>query len=594
MGKKKKKKVRREVAEAVQVDPSTEEVGVPRIILWAAWRVPQKTVVWDDLPSGTYAAVERCVSLTTVRTKGFSGYGVLLDEVAPKLFKMREMAAKEPDLARHLLPIVALLESELKTVLEATEKNIKKGFVKFDDLWALLPDGTEIVFDDAGVLQGGVVSDAKYLRGWSTCFLLTISCIVFDDNSFNEVTREVKVPFFDGTVPIESLSLRPIDATTKARLEERGNKARSLFERGASYLNYNGEMLRRTWFGNKRFRTTGRIMVDPVTFWKMNENYEDGYEDTEESNKPHTLVADGWLVSPWLLGFSFGTKLWGEFNVEQVSPIQFNSRAYDQLVLPDRSIDGISVNVKGLIRSLVEHGDVGFTDFIADKGGGTIFLLHGPPGGGKTLTAEAIADLLQRPLYPISVGELGTSPELLEERLRTVLEVAVLWNAVLLIDEVDIYIERRTASDIERNALVSIFLRLLEYHQGILFLTTNRVTNLDEAFYSRVSLALHYPEHGPLERHTIWANLLDAAGISRSQLDLELLTRASLNGRQIKHVVKIASSLARAANREVRQEDLQQIIAISHQFVEDLRSEGSASNVRRLAPRETLELREGS
>lgn len=42
---------------------------------------------------------------------------------------------------------------------------------------------------------------------------------------------------------------------------------------------------------------------------------------------------------------------------------------------------------------------------------GTIFLLHGPPGVGKTLTAEAIAELLHKPLYVVSMGELGTTPE---------------------------------------------------------------------------------------------------------------------------------------------------------------------------------------
>lgn len=48
------------------------------------------------------------------------------------------------------------------------------------------------------------------------------------------------------------------------------------------------------------------------------------------------------------------------------------------------------------------------------------------------------------------------------------------WGAVLLLDEADVYLERRSINDLMRNSLVSIFLRLLEYFQGILFLTTNR------------------------------------------------------------------------------------------------------------------------
>jgi len=70
----------------------------------------------------------------------------------------------------------------------------------------------------------------------------------------------------------------------------------------------------------------------------------------------------------------------------------------------------------------------------------------------------------------VSVGELGTSTIDLEEKLREILEIASVWDAVVLIDEADIFLEKRTEEDIKRNALVGIFLRLLEYHQGVLFL----------------------------------------------------------------------------------------------------------------------------
>ena len=62
-------------------------------------------------------------------------------------------------------------------------------------------------------------------------------------------------------------------------------------------------------------------------------------------------------------------------------------------------------------------------------------MLHGSPGVGKTLTAEAIAELLHRPLYSVSVGELGTNTQELEDKLREILEVASTWKAVVLLDE---------------------------------------------------------------------------------------------------------------------------------------------------------------
>lgn len=102
-------------------------------------------------------------------------------------------------------------------------------------------------------------------------------------------------------------------------------------------------------------------------------------------------------------------------------------------------------------------------------------VLHGPPGTGKTLTAEGISELLKCPLYMVSAGELGTDSRYLESELQKILDICHAWGAILLLDEADVFLEKRNMHDIHRNALVSIFLRQLEYFQGILFLTTNRV-----------------------------------------------------------------------------------------------------------------------
>ncbi|KAK3306395.1 P-loop containing nucleoside triphosphate hydrolase protein [Chaetomium strumarium] len=114
-------------------------------------------------------------------------------------------------------------------------------------------------------------------------------------------------------------------------------------------------------------------------------------------------------------------------------------------------------------------------DLIRGKGSGLVILLHGVPGVGKTATAEAV-----------------------EDSLKDIFRLAHLWDCVLLLDEADISLSRRELGDLKRNALVSVFLRVLEYYSGILFLTTNRVGTLDEAFKSRIHVSLHYP---PLNKH---------------------------------------------------------------------------------------------
>lgn len=111
--------------------------------------------------------------------------------------------------------------------------------------------------------------------------------------------------------------------------------------------------------------------------------------------------------------------------------------------------------------------------------------------------------------------------------------------------------EARSTADLERNKLVAVFLRLLEYFSGIMFLTTNRLANMDAAFESRIHLTLSYTDLDKASRRHIWTSFLDMhAGRKTSlvgvfsEVEIERLSREKLNGRQIKNVVKTAVLLA--------------------------------------------------
>jgi SpoVK/Ycf46/Vps4 family AAA+-type ATPase len=222
------------------------------------------------------------------------------------------------------------------------------------------------------------------------------------------------------------------------------------------------------------------------------------------------------MCGPIVFGYSFVNKQWGRFVVDQFSPVKWDKGAFRHLVLHETS--------KDLIKALVEadRADAAtIKDVITGKGGGCIVILHGQPGTGKTLTAEAVAEEQEKPLMVISVADLGTDAITLEHRLGDILQISKLWNAVILIDEADIFLEARSLHEIGRNAMVGVFLRLLEYHQSLIFLTTNRIATLDEAFKSRISVAIKYPNLTKSARRQIWTAFLTLAGVAIIDTDSE-------------------------------------------------------------------------
>jgi ATPase family associated with various cellular activities (AAA) len=203
---------------------------------------------------------------------------------------------------------------------------------------------------------------------------------------------------------------------------------------------------------------------------------EDGREVREEKlDKLHKANSDGsntpdkvfseeelLIASPVVLGFAFSEKAWLEFTLSGVRDIEWNEGAFESLVIPE---DRKSI-VKALVSAHKFNASRTIDDVVQGKGKGLVFVLHGKPGVGKTLTAEGIAEFLKCPLYAISTGELGTQSNILEAELQKIMDIAHSWGAVLLLDEADVFLEKREHQDVHRNALVSIFLRLLEYFQG--------------------------------------------------------------------------------------------------------------------------------
>jgi hypothetical protein len=221
-------------------------------------------------------------------------------------------------------------------------------------------------------------------------------------------------------------------------------------------------------------------------------------------------------------------------HADDITPYAYRPDLKDKLVLPPEQTD--------LIDILTAEMDVLQDDVVAGKGGGTTVLCAGPPGVGKTLTAEVYAEVTGRPLYRVHSGQLGLSVAAMETALRDALTRAQRWGAVMLIDEADVYIRQRS-DDIAANAVVGVFLRVLEYFDGLLFLTTNRIDDIDEAIVSRCIALIRYHPPDQAARERIWQVMAQQFGLP---LGAETITRLATtypqaSGRDIKGLAKLVA-----------------------------------------------------
>ncbi|KLU88802.1 hypothetical protein MAPG_07785 [Magnaporthiopsis poae ATCC 64411] len=248
-------------------------------------------------------------------------------------------------------------------------------------------------------------------------------------------------------------------------------------------------------------------------------------------------------------------------------------------------------------------------DIVRGKGRGRIILLHGPPGVGKafnscpwqTSTAETIAAFTSppRPLYPITCGDLGSNPEKIQKALESHFKLAHRWNCVLLLDEADVYLAERHHNDLDRNGIVSVFLRTLEYYSGILFLTSNRVGSIDLAFKSRIHMALSYKRIDLSGTREIWGNILDGIDkdnktqrvkidYDREDLlgwavshfeDMEKKQLPTWNGRQIRNAFQSAIALASHERLEkIRKKKMTEEQALKTRTLKDINLEEAHFN----------------
>ncbi|KAF0470661.1 P-loop containing nucleoside triphosphate hydrolase protein [Gigaspora margarita] len=467
---------------------------------------------------------------------------------------------------KSLNTLIKFLEQEFDKIYKAREIMLRDGKVSFSMLWVFYIPNSEVFYqcDKSGVKLGGIISSVTY--NGSQYFIIYINVINYDGIGFKHCTIIRTINYFRGEKSFTEFTELSVILSSfinisnfKRDVIESGKRFFSCYSGTNKYMNYEGLL----YLGEEKIRVNGRVMIDLKTFATMNPKHDMGNDRLPDKNQIELNHKNGiylkrnelfnennyFLATGFVYGFSFALKKWGKFEVSKLTPIKFKVDAFDELVIPERK--------KELLKGLVNYyrprnntttiGDS--LDPIPDKGNGCIILCHGSPGTGKTLTAECVAESLKRPLWVLDAHELGMDPVTLEDNLSKTLEIGYTWNAILLLDEADIYLERRSTSDLKRNMMVCVFLRLLEYYKGILFLTTNRGKNFDDAIRSRISLFLHYPTLSKDDKLNIWKNF-----VRRANLSLEVneqLIEHELNGREIRNIFHISRMIADSREEEL-------------------------------------------
>ncbi|KAL2148037.1 hypothetical protein VTI28DRAFT_93 [Corynascus sepedonium] len=499
------------------------------------------------------------------------------------LHKQLQTSENDSDKKKAIEQLVEFLRPLLAPSISDLANTQDTGQVEYDMIWQIFPPGEIVLRNVAGVDALYRVAKTYKSESEEVAWMITLEYVDWDGERCGLRTMEQSIPFYTGVQRVTSLPVYPLSYAKdpeqiKESVRARGRKFQQL--RGYHFLQYNGIKLELD--SDKKETMSGRVMIDSHAYYISN-NYlkpdmeplpakvteSDRPESKEEASKNDTsdgeirpaekiTTADRntyervedltelpdeycLLTNPLMIGFDLKAKDWAEYHIDNLSEIEWNFKAFDNLVLPGGE--------KELAWEFVQSKTASkenFDDFVSDKGRGITILMFGPPGVGKTYTAEAVAEKARVPLYRMSAGMLGTTPEVVEPALDQALMLCRLWNAMLLLDEAEVFLGARLDDTLHRNELVSVFLTKLEYCQGILFLTTNRFTRIDHAFQSRVDLFLPYQDLDAATRKQIWNNFIEHFGRDKFDIsteDVDRLSQLPINGREIKNLIKSAQLL---------------------------------------------------
>ena len=240
-------------------------------------------------------------------------------------------------------------------------------------------------------------------------------------------------------------------------------------------------------------------------------------------------------------------------------------RTWDDLVLPQYEFDRVQMVAARYRNRDVVMDEWGFKPI---PSAGVVAMFTGPPGTGKTMSAEVIASDLKLDLFKVNLATMvskfiGET----EKNLEELFEAADTGNVVLLFDEADSIFGKRSevsnSNDRYANLEVSYLLQRIERFDGLVILTTNLKSNVDAAFLRRINLTVDFQTPNLVERKRLWSRVIPEVA-PRSDLDLEFLSKFKITGADIRSVALTAAFRAAEAGVPISMKEM--VLALLDEF----------------------------
>ncbi len=223
--------------------------------------------------------------------------------------------------------------------------------------------------------------------------------------------------------------------------------------------------------------------------------------------------------------------------------------SWADIILPEDKVTQLQEICSQTIHHYRVFGEWGFERKLS-HGKGLSALFTGPPGTGKTMAAEVIANELQLDLYKVDLsGVVSKYIGETEKNLGQIFHEAETSNAILFFDEADALFGKRTqvsdAHDRYANIETSYLLQKMEEHEGVVILATNLRENMDEAFTRRIRFIVEFPFPDAANRQEIWRTHFPHEAPVGEGIDYEFLSQQiQIAGGNIKNIVLNAAFFA--------------------------------------------------